>query len=63
MPLVAFALLIAISKSAGAECLFAHDGDCKTVASHFFSIKGLDERPDSVNQQVGVFAAQPFINP
>lgn len=49
------ALLVAISKSSGAECLFAHDNDCRTIAAHFFCVKGLDERPDSIPQNVGVF--------
>ena len=56
VPLKYDALLVALSKSAGAECLFAHDNDCKTIAAQFYSVKGLDERPDSISQKVGVFA-------
>ncbi len=55
-PLKYDALLVAVSKSAGAECLFAHDPDCKIVAATFFDVKGLDERPNSISQNIGVFS-------
>ena len=55
-PLKYDALLVAISKSSGAECLFAHDPDCKTIAANFFPVKGLDERPDSIDQNIGMYS-------
>jgi predicted nucleic acid-binding protein len=58
VPLKYDALLVALSKSAGAECLFAHDNDCKIIAAHFYSVKGLDERPDSINQNTGIFSQE-----
>ncbi len=54
-PLKYDALIVAIAKAADAECLFAHDKDCKIVAAHFYTVKGLDERPDSINQKQGLF--------
>ncbi|MFP5042800.1 hypothetical protein, partial [Parasediminibacterium sp. JCM 36343] len=42
------ALIVAISKTSGAECLFAHDNDCTKISGDFFPVKGLDGRPDSI---------------
>lgn len=49
------ALIIAAAKAHGAECLFASDPDCKKIAVHFLPVKNVYERPDSVNQNIGVF--------
>jgi predicted nucleic acid-binding protein len=54
LPMKYDALIVAISKSAGAECLFAHDNDCEIIAANFFSVKSLDERPDSINTKFGL---------
>lgn len=53
------ALIVATSKAHGAECLFAYDPDCKKIAVHFLPVKDLNERPDSISQNIGVFEDLP----
>ncbi len=45
------ALIIAIAKAYNAECLYAHDPDCKTIAAHFYTVKKISEIPDSIQPQ------------
>jgi len=49
------ALIVAVAKAHGAECLFAYDPDCKKIAVHFLPVKNVYERPDSINQNIGLF--------